>query len=202
MRSKTEAMRQTLLEAATVVFLERGFEGTLMSDISQQAGCSKGTLYSYFASKEALFFEVVLGGMTQEFASVMSILGSASRAPLEEDLLRFGTHFLSLIYSPRVQALRRLTICNAAESDVGRRVYEEGVQRYHRVIADFLVEAMKQGRLREADPLVAADHFFGLLDSELNLKFLLRVLENVTEEQLGVIAQRAVTVFLAAYRQD
>lgn len=201
MRKKTEAMRQTLLEAATTVFLERGFNGTLMSDISNRANCSKGTLYSYFTSKDALFFEVVLGCLEREFVGVISALDPSSSNSLEEDLLNFGTSFLSLLYSPRVQALRRLTICSASDSDIGHRVYEEGVRRYQSIVAEFLLSAMKQGKLRQEDPHVAAAHLCGLLDSEIFLKFLLRVLDELAPDALAEIAKRAVDVFLVAYRR-
>lgn len=199
MRTKTEAMRLTVLEAATSVFLERGFERALMSDIGRRAGCSKGTLYSYFASKDALFFEVVLGCIEQEFVAVISVLDPSSSKSLEEDLLCFGTGFLSLLYSPRVQALRRLAICDTSDSNIGYRVYEEGVKCYQGMVAEFLASAMRQGKLREADPLVAADHLCSLLDSELFLKFLLKVLDDVTANKLATVAKRAVDVFLAAY---
>ena len=74
MRIKTEAMRLTLLEAATAVFLEHGFERALMSEISNRAGCSKGTLYSYFKSKEDLFFEAVMGCPQHEAEAVITDL--------------------------------------------------------------------------------------------------------------------------------
>lgn len=200
MRKKTEAMRQTLLEAATAVFLEQGFDRTLMSDISDRAGCSKGTLYSYFASKEELFSEVVMGSTERECQAVVLTLDSSCES-LQQALQRFGESFLSLLYSPRFQALRRLAFCDTSEAKIGRQVYEHGVQRYQRMVANFLASAMEQGKLRSAEPAVAADHLCGLLESELLLKFLLRVLGEVTADELARVAKRAVDVFLAAYNQ-
>lgn len=191
-------MRLTLLEAATAIFLEQGFDRTLMSSISDRAGCSKGTLYSYFASKDELFFEAVLGSTEQECQTVILALDATCES-LQEALLSFGKSYLSLLYSPRFQALRRLAFCDTSESKLGRRVYEQGVQRYQGMVADFLDSAMKRDKLREADPLVAADHLCGLLESELLLKFLLRVLDDLTTVELESVAKRAVDVFLAAY---
>lgn len=198
MRTKTEAMRLTLLDAAIAVFLEQGFDRALMSSISDRAGCSKGTLYSYFSSKDELFFEAVLGGTEKECQTVILALDATSES-LQETLLSFGKSYLSLLYSPRFQALRRLAFCDTSESKLGRRVYEQGVQRYQEIVADFLGSAMKRNQLRGAEPVVAADHLCGLLESELLVKFLLRVLDDVTDDELGRIAERAVDVFLAAY---
>lgn len=47
--------RARLLEAALAVFAERGFHGTSIEDICQQAGFTRGAFYSNFASKDELF---------------------------------------------------------------------------------------------------------------------------------------------------
>src|SRR6202034_4801101 len=48
-----------LADVAVQVFLERGFANTTMQMIASRAGGSKETLYRHFASKEALFAEIV-----------------------------------------------------------------------------------------------------------------------------------------------
>lgn len=44
-----------ILDAALACFAEKGFAATRMDDIARRAGISKGTIYLYFDSKEALF---------------------------------------------------------------------------------------------------------------------------------------------------
>ncbi|MEZ4375872.1 MAG: helix-turn-helix domain-containing protein [Polyangiaceae bacterium] len=44
-----------LIEAATAVFIQRGFARTQMEDVAKRLGVAKGTLYGYVESKEALF---------------------------------------------------------------------------------------------------------------------------------------------------
>jgi AcrR family transcriptional regulator len=51
---KSEETRARILEAALVLFRERGFEKTTMRDISRQCGMALGAAYYYFDSKEAL----------------------------------------------------------------------------------------------------------------------------------------------------
>jgi AcrR family transcriptional regulator len=48
-----------LLEAATVVFTRQGYRRTQMSDVAQELGVAKGTLYLYVESKAALFATVL-----------------------------------------------------------------------------------------------------------------------------------------------
>lgn len=51
--------RQALLTAALDEFFEKGFAATRMSDIAKRAHLSKGAVYLYFDSKEAMFRALV-----------------------------------------------------------------------------------------------------------------------------------------------
>jgi len=57
-----EKVRRRLLEAAAAHFAERGLDGAQVDAIALAAGCAKGTVYNYFASKEDLFAEVLAEG--------------------------------------------------------------------------------------------------------------------------------------------
>jgi AcrR family transcriptional regulator len=46
--------RDRILDAALVLFAERGFHGTPVPLVAEKAGVGAGTIYRYFASKEAL----------------------------------------------------------------------------------------------------------------------------------------------------
>jgi AcrR family transcriptional regulator len=50
-----QATREQLVEIATRLFAERGFDGTSIEAILEEAGVSRGSLYHHFANKEALF---------------------------------------------------------------------------------------------------------------------------------------------------
>ncbi len=45
---------EAILEAALHLFVERGFHGTSVPSVADKAGVAAGTIYHYFASKEAL----------------------------------------------------------------------------------------------------------------------------------------------------
>ena len=52
--SRTEDKAQGILEAALALFVEKGFHGTSVPSVAERAGVAAGTIYHYFASKEAL----------------------------------------------------------------------------------------------------------------------------------------------------
>jgi AcrR family transcriptional regulator len=55
---RREATRGAIVDAATKLFIERGFEQTSISDILESAGISRGALYHHFAAKEDVFAAV------------------------------------------------------------------------------------------------------------------------------------------------
>lgn len=58
-RMPREQRRSQLLELATTVFTENGFQATSMDDIAAAAGVTKPVLYQHFDSKETLYIEVI-----------------------------------------------------------------------------------------------------------------------------------------------
>lgn len=62
-KRRKDARPSELTEAALALFVEKGFAATRLEDVAQRAGVSKGTLYLYFDSKEALFKAVIQEGV-------------------------------------------------------------------------------------------------------------------------------------------
>jgi AcrR family transcriptional regulator len=58
-----EQKRGIILEAALELFADEGFHNTSISKIAKSAGISKGLMYNYFISKEALLHEIVISGL-------------------------------------------------------------------------------------------------------------------------------------------
>ncbi len=51
-----------MVNAAEKIFLQKGFERSTMDDIAKEAEFTKKTIYSYFKSKDELYYEVMLLG--------------------------------------------------------------------------------------------------------------------------------------------
>ena len=64
--------RERLLEAAAGVFSQRGFHDASVDEIAEEAGFSKGAVYSNFASKEELFMALLDRHLEAELQSVAS----------------------------------------------------------------------------------------------------------------------------------
>lgn len=75
-RPPREEVRRRILDAATRVFLERGFKGASLEEIAATAGFSKGAVYSNFEDKDALFLAL----LDEEFAWRLDQLRAAVEA--------------------------------------------------------------------------------------------------------------------------
>src|SRR5512135_2737441 len=53
--SNTDERQQQILDAAAAVIIRLGYDKTTMSDIAEEAGASRRTVYLYFKGKEELF---------------------------------------------------------------------------------------------------------------------------------------------------
>ena len=72
--------RKEILEAATELFIEKGYIGTTMQDIAERAEFAVGTLYRFFESKDILFGELavdIFETATERLVSVFEEKGDA-----------------------------------------------------------------------------------------------------------------------------
>ena len=197
MRCKTETKRQSIVDVATVVFDEHGFNGASMSEIAARVGGSKATLYSYFSSKEELFMAVVLHFVESHLNELFCALDANEDLP--SGLRRFGERFLGVIYRDDVISNYRNIFAEAATSSIGTVFYEQGPYAGLEQVAQFMHEAMVLGKLRDAVPIIAAKHFLALLKSEGFEELSLGVRRGLEAQEIAAMVERAVSVFLRAY---
>ncbi len=198
MRTKTEVKKKAILEEAAKLFQELGYEAASMAELCARVGGSKSTLYSYFPSKEELFFEVMLSQFEVDLV--------ASFAPLDDAqlgcaaaLTAYGNRFLSLNYRTEVIAGARLAIAESTRGDLGKRVYERAPLKARRRLAEFLATAMQSKHLRESEPMLAATQLIALLKAELDLEALLNVRSQPSATWIAAATDRAMDTFMRAY---
>ena len=93
--AKTDRKKQIIEEAARL-FSAKRFDEVLMDDIAQQAGVGKGTIYTYFADKEELYFAVVFEGIRRLNEQLQR---KANRPQDPEEELRRMVHAIVSFFS-------------------------------------------------------------------------------------------------------
>ncbi len=80
-REKREDVRARLVAAAAGVFAERGYEGASLERVAEAGGLSKGAVYSNFASKDELLFELVAARIDERLEAVRASTGKRAALP-------------------------------------------------------------------------------------------------------------------------
>ncbi len=148
-RRRKDARPQEILEAALSVFAEKGFAAARMDDIAERARVSKGTIYLYFESKEAVFRALIQATLVRRVADMVALVRDHKGpvAPLlRELLLRLG-HFLS---TSDLVMLPKMVIAEAGNfPDLARIYREEVVERGLALFGGLLQTGMDRGEFRK-----------------------------------------------------
>lgn len=83
-----EASKAKIIASAFKLFSAKGFINTSISDIARDAGISKGLMYNYFESKEALLEQTLLAGFEKIFLVFIPAAGIADPAERLEFFIR------------------------------------------------------------------------------------------------------------------
>ncbi|MBN9543889.1 MAG: TetR/AcrR family transcriptional regulator [Alphaproteobacteria bacterium] len=145
-----------ILDAALACFAEKGFAGTRMDDIAARAGISKGTIYLYFDSKEAVFKALARQSIGAQLESVLTHVKAAQGSSAE--LLRFviGTLGGFASTSDRV-VLAKVLLAEAGNfpelAEFWRReIVDRGVSLFETIIR----RGITRGEFRDVAPAHAA----------------------------------------------
>ena len=167
-----------------------------MSKIAAKAGGSKGTLYSYFPSKEDLFIEAIHHNTSKKHRELPVL---DNQRDLTEMLTELGAAFLQMKYQGNMLQTYRHIYAEACTNDVGRIFHDHGPLRRLTATADYLAAKMSAGALRSANPMRVAQQLYALLEAELELPVLLDVRTPPDETEIKEIVARALEVFIRAY---
>ena len=196
-----DSRRKAMVDTARDVFLKEGFAAASMSAIAARVGGSKGTLYNYFDSKEALFVAVIEDHCERAMAAIFNF------DPEVEDfaaaLRTLSERYVKLILSEQVIALNRLVVAEAIRfPEIGRIMYEAGPRRGVRRLTAYIEAAVRDGHLRACDPAVAAEQLMDLcLAGRYRLR-LLNVAPPPSAAEVATAVDAAMTTFMAAFGAD
>ena len=200
MRTLTEQKRTDILNAATTVFLEQGYERASMEGVARTAECSKATLYNYFASKESLLDAVVRAYGTNFLTHAADDIYSqeSRRLPLSDRLQRFGEGMLGAMTSDwKGLQLYRMVIGEAGHSGIGDIFYESGVRESMNALAALMEQHIEAGDLLPARPELRANQFSALVKAEADELFLRQKMPVYTRKDIEIMVKNAVDVFVA-----
>jgi TetR/AcrR family transcriptional regulator, mexJK operon transcriptional repressor len=189
--------REEILRGARQVFMEDGFSGTRMENVARESGVSKGTLYNYFANKEALFAALITAECEKVRSNVFS-LDDIKGTP-ETVLTQIGVGFIqSVLQSDNMNMFRTVMAESHKFPELGKIFYESGPGPGSISLGKYLRRLATEGIIEIDDEVLAAYQFIGLCEAGMAQRAHLLYMRP-TDAQVAASVKSAVKLFLKGY---
>lgn len=161
-RKPREERWPELIEVATEVFYEKGYEAASLQGIASRLGILKGSLYYYIQSKEDLLFEVIKSVHQEGLANIESLAAG------EGDALRRLRNVIIGHIDHECRNLKKTAVflheLQALAPDRQAEILG-GEHAYRRVFSDLITAGQKEGLIPDSlDPKLAALWILGSMN--------------------------------------
>ena len=190
--------RETIIEAAKIVFFEDGYNGASMDRITAQAGVSKATIYAHFSSKEEVLRAVVDAVIEPIASNYIAAVRKIER--FEEGLFSLGHLIARNAMLPDVIALERLVTAEALRfPELGALYMRHAVNSAFTLFRPQFEAAMDAGLLRRDDPMVVLQRFAQWCCTDVRQAVMLNQRPMPDDEEIARLAEDGVRAFLLGY---
>lgn len=152
---RKDARSLELLDAASVIFGEKGYQHTKLEDIAAHAGVTRATLYLYYKNKEDIFRATVTSAVESRrvlIDELEAIRGRDAASDVKEALRLIHL----ALQVPRLARVHRLMILEPDTFSDLARVYKAQNTRMIEVLAAHISRGIDEGSFRRIDPARAA----------------------------------------------
>lgn len=155
-----ETRRAEIAEVAVRLWAERGFDGTSVAEVAEAAGLSKGTLYLYFPSKQALLEDVLRRySLMPNIQMLVEDLAGATLEDAVQAFVRRAWRHLTAHRDLVLLALRELP----THLDQLQGVLEKVFIPSNQLIASYLESRLGPTRAQEISFVVAGRGLIGMI---------------------------------------
>ncbi|MGD8576544.1 MAG: TetR/AcrR family transcriptional regulator [Thiohalophilus sp.] len=141
-----------IVAAALELFVEHGFAATRLEDVARRAGVSKGTVYLYFDSKEALF-EAVVREVVIPQVERSEMLARQHQGTQADLLKQLVWNWWQSVSSSPICGIPKLIIAESANFPKTAQFFVDNViNRVRRIFNQVIEAGIEQGEFRRIDP--------------------------------------------------
>ncbi|SIQ80384.1 transcriptional regulator, TetR family [Paenibacillus sp. RU4T] len=152
-------VRDLVLQAASVLFMEQGYEAVSLNQIAERCGVTKASVYYHFTSKPVLFTASVTDMLRKAKAGTERLLESGGT--LRERLLRIAQVRLARSQHAEFETLmREASHWLTAEQ---KNEIREAEDHLHQLLAVHFRKALDAGEVKKGNPLLMAHLYTALL---------------------------------------
>jgi AcrR family transcriptional regulator len=134
--------KQDIVQAATILFAEQGFDGTTTLQISKEAGITEPVIYYHFKGKDDLFTHI-LSSTFKEYFSHLEALNNNTRTEFEKIENLIDLHFRFVEELPN-EIYLTVSTCPARLKDP-EHTCAKNIQKQRTWLTSFLTECLEKG---------------------------------------------------------
>lgn len=195
-RDVAETKRESILVAATPLFLENGYDRTSLVQIAQQAGVSRATLFKQFPTKAALFEAAVLAAGSSAAPEPVDV----NVEDLHAGLVTLGRAYTQLLTRPEMAALMRTVIAESPRfPELRERTFDFGTLPVLSALERYLREAHDAGVAEIDDQEMASAQFLGMIASAVFWPRLIHGTWSMSADEEELVIQGAARTITARY---
>lgn len=157
----TDRKRAAIVQAAVAEFRASGFDATSMDKVAATAEVSKRTLYNHFASKEALFEEILMQLWDRSAATLN--LAYQPDAPLQEQLSALLLQKVAMVSGQDFIDLARVAIASTIHAPERAQDMLVRLAEKENALLTWVRSAQKDGRLKPADAALVVQQLESLV---------------------------------------
>lgn len=189
------AIEHTILSTARRLFFDEGFDAVAMESIAAAAGVSKGTLYSRYPSKSALF-SAIIEKSVEEWAELSAQQDHLLHDDIAERLKHHARTIAGSLVLPEVKAFQRILLANRDRfPELSRAMYDTG----YRYIVELIARDVQTAADRDGMPVRDPETIGALLVSAVTGWQLQELAHHdLSYEEIEQFAMRTVSLLLAA----
>lgn len=195
-QTRGEARRQAILEAATDLFLKKGYAATSLSDIIHSSKGSRSTVYTQFGSKEGLLCAMVQEITLRIWHAIQENDNAGLCGNVEDYMVGLARKFLMAAMSPLAIAVNRILAAEGRRlPEISHLFFKAGPM----VVEEQLVarfQAIPAVRRGEIAPETAVRIFLGMVVSGYFFRCTLGLVPPPQEEEIDLHVRAAVHIFL------
>ncbi|WP_127794895.1 TetR/AcrR family transcriptional regulator [Agromyces sp. LHK192] len=195
-RDVADRNRAAIIEAATALFLEHGYDRASLARVAERAEVSKATLFKQFPTKAALFEAVVLAvgdGPSRE-------LPVPPPGDLGAGLLALGREYADLLLQPATGELLRLVIAEAHRfPELRERTYDFGTLPVIAALGHYLRAERDAGGVHVDDPMTLSTQLLGMIASAVFWPRLVHPGWSLDDDEVDAVVREAVQTVVARY---
>lgn len=200
-RPRSAQKNESILSAASALFMENGFDGTSMDEVAKRAGVSKQTVYSHFSNKEALFSASITNVIRGYFPDLEDGATFCSQS-LEDDLRKICETFTRLFISDDAIGMFRLLASSATlggENKLARLFWDAGPEFMLEQLSQVMEFWAAQGQLKMTSGLDGAKTLISLIKGPHHFQMAIGLIDHVSEKEISEHAANCTQLFLKIY---